>query len=395
MRLTRLSQSKWVILFSLVILAIFLRAAAMRFVGATQLPPGEDISIARHLAEGRGFSLGQYGYFGPTSLRPPVYPMLQAGARMLLGHENTLIPRLMLALNTLAGGFSVLAGFLLAKQIFQSESAGLWLGFFLAILPTQLYASTFQQGLSLAVFLLLLTIWTILKKDIRLAIPTGILVGMTVLTESVLLVPLSILILWTGRRHIRQMILTLLAGMCVIFPWVYRNTVVHQHGTGITNQFWFDVFTGNGPNATGSPHLYKNFSPIAHLSPRQTDQLKSMPEPLRMQQFRTWALEWIQHHPLSYLRLCSQRLLKTTWLDWDHPTGLQPLNLVSRSLCFVGWLGALILMTKQRRWESVTICVSLGLILATVFTLAEARNSVFMDVSQLLGILWLKYRGSY
>lgn len=382
------------ILVVLFVLAILSRGATLSYVDALQFPSGEDISIARHLVEGRGFSLGQYGSFGPTSLRPPVYPMLQAGARMLWGNETETPTRLMFALNVLAGGFGVLVGFLVAKQIFQSESAGLWFGFFLAILPTQVYASVFQQGLSLALLLVLLTIWMVQKQDIRLAIPTGILTGVTILTESVLLLPLVILILWTGRRRMTQTVLILSAGGCVVFPWVFRNTVVHQQWTGITNQFWSDVFTGNGPNATGSPHLYRDLSPLAHLSPRQIDQLKSLSEPQRMQRFRAWALEWIQHYPLGYLRLCGQRFLKTIWSDWDHPLGLQPLNLVARSFCFLGWLVALIVMTKHRCWEPVTLCLSAGLILATVFTLAEARNSVFMDIPQLLSIVWLGYRRS-
>lgn len=394
MRPIGLAQSRGVILFGLVALAIVLRGTTMLYSGALQFPSGEDQSIARHLSEGRGFSLGEYGYFGPTSLRPPVYPMLQAGTRILLGKENAFTSHLMLVVNALAGGLSVLAGFLLAKQIFRSDSAGLWLGFFLAILPTQLYASAFQQGLSLAVLLLVLTVWMILKPDIRLAVPAGILAGLTVLTESILVLPLMLVILWTGRRRVTHTILILLAGVFVVFPWIYRNTVVHRHWTGITNQLWSDVFIGNGPNATGSPHLYRNLSPLAHLSPDQTDRLKSVPEPLRMEHFRNWALEWIRSHPLDYLRLCGQRLLKTIWLDWDHPVGLQPLNLVSRSLCLLGWIGALILMIKYRRWESVSIALSLGLILATVFTLSEARNSVFMDVSQLLGIIGAVYRRS-
>jgi hypothetical protein len=77
------------------------------------------------------------------------------------------------------------------------------------------------------------------------------------------------------------------------------------------------------------------------------------------------------------------------WLDWDHPAGLNPLNVFSRTVCFVGWIAALVVMIRHRQFEPLTIALSAGLIVATVFTLAEARNSVFMDIPQLLAIAWL------
>lgn len=379
----------WSLVLFMVVTAIVLRCGAMVQVNALRLRTGEETSIAHHLAAGRGFSFAEYGYFGPTSIRPPVYPMLQAIAILSTGPDSSGGARVMLWLNALAGGVSVALAFGVGRQLFQSESAALIAGLLVAVLPTQLYTAAFQQGLSIAVMLLLATVWLVLRRDVRLAMPAGLVAGATLLTESVLLIPLAVIIGWVAGRRAGSALLILTATFALLVPWLYRNAIVQQQLTGITNELWSDTFIGNNPNATGSAHLHNNVSPLSHLPPIEADKIKGQPERVRTQLFRDWSLDWITNNPLGYARLCGQRLLKSLWLDWDHPTGLNPLNVVSRTACFIGWAVAVAMMIRQKRFQPITLALSLGLVVATVFTLAEARNAVFMDIPQLLAIAWL------
>jgi hypothetical protein len=385
----RSAAPMWSVVLFVVVLGIVLRCGAMVQVNAPRLRTGEETSIAQHLAAGRGFSFAEHSCFGPTSIRPPVYPVLQAVAFAALGAESPAATLLMLTINALAGGVSVVLAFAVGKRLFQSERAALFTCLLVAILPTQLYAASFQQGLSIAVMLLLATLWLVLNRDIRLALPAGLVAGLMLLTESVLATPVAFVVAWIASRRAGYALLLLTATFALLVPWLHRNAIVHQQPTGITNTLWSDTFTGNGPNATGSAHLHRNASPLAHVSPIDADKLKRQPERVRMRLFRDWSIDWISNHPVLFARLCAQRLLKTVWLDWDHPAGLNPLNVFSRTVCFVGWIAALVVMIRHRQFEPLTIALSAGLIVATVFTLAEARNSVFMDIPQLLAIAWL------
>jgi hypothetical protein len=379
----------WSIVLFIMVLAVVLRCGAMLQVNAPRLRTGEETAIAHHLAAGRGFSFAELGFFGPTIIRPPVYPMLQATAFAAFGTDSPAPALLMLLVNALVGGVSVVLAFAVARQIFRTDVAALIACLLVAVLPTQLYAAAFQQGLSIAVMLLLATIWLLLKQDTRLALPAGLLAGAAILTESILLIPLAATICWIASRRAGHALLVLAAAFAVVVPWLYRNAIVQHQLTGITNTLWPDTFIGNGPNATGSRHLYRNALPLAHLSPADADRLKGQPERVRTQLFRAWSVNWITDHPLRYARLCAQRLLKTLWLDWDHPTGLNAVNVVSRTACFAGWIVAVTVMMRKRAFDPVSLSLLAGLVVATVFTLAEARNSVFVDIPQLFAIAWL------
>ncbi len=386
------SKSHWVGLSLVVGLAIILRLAMFVHVHAMSPQSSEDRSIAIHLLQGRGFSFGDFGYFGPTSIRPPVYPMLLTVLDATFGVNSSGATIAFLTINLLAGVGSVVAGFAIGRRLFQSSRAAYAVAILLAILPTQLYAASFAQGLSLAVLFILMTIWLTLSKDLIAALPAGLFAGLSVLTESVAVLPLIGLILVIASRRINFAVLMLAATFAVTTPWLYRNAIVHQQFTGITNEIWHDLQTGNGPDATGSTHLKFNRTQIGRLSPMQSDQLKRQPETVRNDYYRTWSFAWIRTNPIDYLHLCLIRVGKTVWLDWDHPNGLHPANITSRSICFVGWLIAIGMMIRRRRIEWVTLMLSIGLVAATCFTLAEARNGVLVDLPQILAIAWLMDR---
>jgi hypothetical protein len=372
-------MKRWWLLATSVLLAVVLRWAAIQQIDTPRAT--EDRSIASHLADGRGFSFAAFGYFGPTSIRPPIYPMILAG----LGIET----RSALWLNTFFASVSVVVAYSVGRAVFASDASAQMIAAGVAVLPTMLYAATFDQGLPLAILLLLIAVRLSLSERWALAIPAGTFAGLAILTESVLILPILAISLWIASRRPASALL-MLAGIFVLTtPWLYRNAIVHSQLTGVTNELWRDAFVGNHPGATGSVHLPMAASATDRLSPIESDRLRNQPESARTAIYRGWTLDFVSEQPLAFARLCLIRIVKTLWLDWDHPQGLNVLNVASRSILMAGSLVAFGTMIRCRQICGLALVLLIGLTLATAFTLAEARNSVFVDLGQLLAIGWL------
>lgn len=388
--LARTTRWRTRFVMSLVALAMALRLAM--FLTTGERPAAEDHAIARHLVDGQGFAVTEFGYTGPTSVRPPVYPMLLATLYAFLPPERA--DAIAIGLNACFGAASVGFAYLLARRLNASGAGAIAFALLVAIWPTQLVAATYAQGLALAVLLLLATLWLATFSDPRIAILAGLGASAAVLTESVLVLPLLLAIVWLTRRNPAYTALTIAAAITLVGPWLYRNAIVHGRFVGITTSLWSDVFQGNGDNATGShlPTSPTSDQPVARVrqvSPRQADQLQRQPEAARESLLRRWSLDWIAEHPARYIELCGVRVLKTLWTDWHHPLGLHWANVASRSIACIGFLAAIAIGVRSPN-PSLRVAVPLliGLLLASGLTLAEARNAVFVDVAQLLPIAW-------
>ena len=372
------------------LLAVILRVVAIVHVHALNAPAEENRIIARNLANGEGFTFADFQYVGPTSIRPPLYPFLLAGLDRVFGVESRGALAVALALNVIAGAATVVLAFALIRPLYGSGLASV-LACALAVWPTQIYAATQFQGLSIAIALLLAT-QLVARKG--WAIPYGLAAGIAVLCESILLLPLLLVGLWTFRKKVDGLILMPLAMLVVLLPWAYRNSLIRERPTSITNNFAVDLFRGNGPGATGSVHLAKlgsdgkPESEFDRLLPQQFDALRHQPEARRDTLLLGWAKAWITSHPLEYARMCAIRIAKTFWTDWHHPLANSRINLLTRTLVCGA---AVVVLVHGIRFpkliaptDPACMLIIVGLLLATMFTVAEARNTVLMDVPQLL-----------
>lgn len=379
-------------LAAVVVLAVVLRCVAVVHLHAWAAPAEENRVIARNIANGQGFTFADFSYVGPTTIRPPLYPFGLAMLYRVFGTESPAALATALAINVLADAVAVgLAGNVVRKQF--GNRAGLMAAVLLAIWPTQLYAAAQFQGLSVAVTLALMTLWLCQKNW---AIASGIAAGLAVLAESILLLPLLLVGLWAFRRKLDGVVLVPLALLAIVLPWAYRNTLVRDRMTLVTGQFAADLFRGNGPLASGSIHLIapgpggRPQTEFDLLTPPLADALHRRPEPQRDTILFGLASHWIAARPLTYAKLCLIRAAKTFWTDWDHPLALRPINVAARTLaCATATVAWVIGMRSNSSHNERSLVVAsailvLGLVLASMFTLAEARNSVLMDVPQLL-----------
>lgn len=387
----------WLGLMGIALLAVVLRCGAMVHFDALRLPAGENGAIARNVAQGNGFSFTQFGQFGPTSVRGPVYPMLLAAMDSLFGATPHAAPIAALTLNVLFAAGSCVMAFYLARPLLGERAGWIAAGLF-AVWPSQIYAAVLLQGLCLAVLMTLIALRLAGGPRPAHAIFAGAAAAIALLCEPILSVPLFVLAVLIGRRRPAHALLMIAAAVALVMPWMLRNAVVHQQVVGITDTFWPDVYRGNGPDATGSEPLRltrpdgKPLSQIDRLSPQRLDALKAQPEIGQVRLFRTWSLDWIRHNPLTYARLCIARVAKSLWADWDHPLAGRWSDLVLRSVGLFGLVGALLLPLPMGA-KRLLLALALGLAAATMFSMAEARNAVLMDVPQLIGFCALLGRG--
>ncbi len=389
----------------------------------------EDLSIARSMLDGQGFSFQQLNYFGPTSIRPPVYPLALFGLLTVFGSGSTgLIAAKVL--NLVAAGVGVLAAHQVGKNLFQKGFAPTLFAMLLAIWPAQIVAATYFQGLTLAVCFLLIFIALITSDSPSRAPLAGLFAGLAVLTESILLVPITAVYIWICAAKPSRAMIALAASLCIVLPWIYRNVIVHEQFTGITNTLWTDIYLGNGQDATGSRHLKsRDFSgkPLTRFDltgPIELDQLKKQTEARRSEILQKWSSDWIAEHPAEYLRLGLIRMMHSFWMDWNHPKAWNVLNVVPRSIALIGLLIAsfhLLTLCRQTSQtiedipaidplESVrqlrskpkeirerlalnpivlSVVLMIAIALSTALTMSEARNSIFVDIAQLLAVATL------
>ena len=379
---------------ALTFLAVTLRLVAIVYTDAAHAVANENRVIAVLLNEGQGFSFNEFQAIGPTSLRAPIYPILLAALEKLPGSDAYWATVGALGVNVLFAAFTVPLAFLLGKRI-AGDRVGYAFAALLAVWPTQVYAAAFPQGLNVGVALSLAALFLVyrvrapqLRPRTRSAVVAGALAGLAVLTEAALVLPLLFSAGVLLRRRPKVLGVVVGVALVLVLPWIYRNTLVHGRLTGITDTFDRDLFLGNGDGATGSYHqrqisyLGKPQLRIEQLSPQENDALRRRPEAERHQWMAGRAYAWIAQNPVAYVRLCGVRLVKTFWLDWHHPDAFRFVNVASRSVAALALLAAIV---TGRRW-TLPLLWCVGVLLASVLTVAEARSAVFMDISQLLAL---------
>jgi 4-amino-4-deoxy-L-arabinose transferase-like glycosyltransferase len=171
----------------------------------------------------------------PTSLRPPLYPVLVAGFYELFGTENWFAVRIAQALLSL---ITVCVVFRLGSNVY-SQKVGLLAAGVMCFYPSLLWYNNLLLSEVLCIFLLSASLLAISRAlQISSLWPwagVGVLVGMTALTRSVFwLLPLVLAAYllavgpWGIGRRIASAVTLLFAFCLVLAPWGVRNSALQQ-----------------------------------------------------------------------------------------------------------------------------------------------------------------------
>ena len=232
-------------------------------------------------------------------------------------------------------------------------------------------------------FVLLLSSFLFLLKSIEKPstinlLLSGIFLGLTTLTRSVIL-PFAVLaILYLFYIHHRQALLVLLSFVIVIAPWMIRNSLLHHKLTGIETSTGYNLYLGYYPGGNGSFIFGPSLDLLSILDDAQRDQIG-------MQR----ALEFIREQPERFVPLAVNRLgfffgLEKRALMYFYSNGI--IGYIPKTLLLA--ISAILLLPfvlvstsaalglGLSKWQPASIMLALlliGYLLPHVFILAEDR----------------------
>lgn len=417
------------ILLALVVLTVVLRMGAVFALKSYTHPnPMEHKGIAIALLRGEGFAFNEFSYYGPSSVQSPPYPLLLATLYTVFGTDTRASYIAAMLINSLAAGVTTWIVFHLARRMGAAPWIALGAAALYCIWPTQIYAVTVAQAISLITLTTVAVMWLFyVSVDTRKLTPWiayGFLGCLGALTEPVLLPFMALsglLILFWPKLpwpiRIRNAMVLFFTALLVIGPWSYRNWRVHDKFVPVKNTVWVNIWKGANPYATGTDRLPMTDEVRKRLeemrdrdrrnpdfdAARQYDMLTSeqrleldgQPEVVREQIFRRWARQWIKDNPREFIELSIGRLVKTLWIEWDNPKG-ERVYQISRTLLLIGSAVGIVLAIRRRiRLAIPLLVVGSGLLTYTI-TITAARFALPYEPLQIilssLAIAWVLSR---
>lgn len=408
--------------FQLGLIAIFFIALAVRFLAIVGLEswknpnPMEHRGVARALLNGDGFAFNEFNFYGPSSVQSPPYPLLLAGLFKIFGEDAPGAYVTAMAINALAGALSCVVAGLLALRLGASFLIALMSAALVAVWPTQVYAVTVAQAISLITLCTVCIIWLFyVSIDTQKILPWlgySLIGCLGALTEPVLLPFMALsgllILFWpklTWSIRLRNAAILFLSALLVIGPWSYRNYKVHGKFVPVKNTVWVNIWKGANPYATGTDRLpmtdsmreqlktmtdaqkrnanFDNARQYDKLTEEQLRALNRKPEIEREQLFHDWAVAWIRENPNRWLQLCGLRLAKTLWIEWDNPKGEQ-FYIVSRTI-LLGASALGFVFAFFHHWRILIPILVMGTgVLTYTFTITAARFAFPYEPWQLI-----------
>jgi hypothetical protein len=409
-------------------LALGARLAADVHFKAWRSPSAmEHKSIAQALVNGKGFTFGDWGYYGPTSVQSPPFPFLLAAMFKLfhaVGPDGQLIKAgsehaymAIIVMNAFAGAALVWLTYLMTRTLGGTALAGLIAAGLVAVWPSQIYAARFVQAVSFitcgVVGITILYYQSIRTGKMAPWIGYSFLICIVTLTEPVFLPALLISgglmfinrdLSWSIR--LRNTAIGAFALFAVIGPWATRNYIVHGKIIPVKGSFWVNVWKGNNDYATGSDRLRLTASEkaavakhinsgegddiqdTAHmremLDPSQIARLANHPEADREEVFKQYAQDWIRAHPKRYAELCLIRVEKTLYIDWDNPRAyLSPTYKASRVVLLLMTIPGLVMAWKKKWSLMLPAVLALTALASYTLTVTAARFAFPFEPIQL------------
>ena len=214
----------------------------------------ESGNIAHSIATGGGFSSPFRVDTGPTAWTTPVYPLLLGGVMRIFGPYTFASYVAAVLLNILFSTAVCVPLFFAAKRVggvpLAAVSCWLWAVFPNAILLT--YESLWETSLSalLGATLLWATLAVADSRRWNTWAAYGLLWGLALMTNAVLIALLPFLLWWAWRAQAGKPALLALAitALCCV-PWTVRNYAVFHSFVPLRSILGLQLWVGNNPKA--------------------------------------------------------------------------------------------------------------------------------------------------
>ena len=250
----------------------------------------------------------------PTSFRAPLYPAFLAIVYFFSGTGFSRFFAARLAQAIFLGAPLAPLTYLVAKRLFpvfqegerlrvRREQVARLSAWIVAAYP-MLLVYPLGLGTENPFFVLLLTSFlfllsTIEKPTIFRFLLSGLFLGLTALTRSVILpfAGLAVLWVWFSLKQKRGAIIVAVAFTLTITPWVIRNSLLHHKLTGIETSMGYNLYLGYHPNGNGSFVFGPSLDLLTILDDAQRDKVGTQK-----------AIEFIKAQPERFIPLAVNRL---------------------------------------------------------------------------------------
>jgi hypothetical protein len=409
------STTLWIVAFAL---AARLSAAAVVSPSAESLLASahhEHASIAKNLAEGRGF---RFNFFGDihhpdlTSQQAPFVPSLIAGAYLLFGVESTAALWFVAALQIFAGALTCIA---LGDAVFHwttNRRAAVLTAVMASAYPPLIASTLHLQALPWNLFWIALILCGSARIHTRSPHGIGIMaIGGAggLLTDPILVVVLATLAVGLILRHgiygFKTSTAVALIVAVAIAPWIVRNYQVHGRFEFVKNSMPYVFWQGNTLLSAGTDKLLvdesqsmevaaasirnsmaasesarrrsRSINDVA-LSENDLRELSALPnEAARMDWFGRRIRAELAADPLHYFKMCGARLVHWAWFDATNPKS-NVLGYRISYLTLAAW--ALLGLAFAARWMTPLLAVATVLSLFHILVITSARFRVCLEL---------------
>jgi len=275
--------------------------------------PADYDRLGRLLADGGGFGESVVAGGGPTSFRPPGYPVWLGSVYAATGDSITAAR----ILQAVLGGVAVVLLGLLARRLWGSRVAVV-VAVLAAVHPQLLVASTALLSEAIFVPVELVALWTVVRfRDTGRTgwlVAAGLSSGVVILVRPVGAVVLLAVVLLAGR--LRAAALAVAAALLVVVPWLVRDYQAFDMFVPVSTLDGFNLAgTYNDTAANDPPSTRYAFRPsnlvpdhVPIIEANAGDEL-GMARDLRRQ-----ALEHIRDHPTAPVEAMARNSLRLAGL---------------------------------------------------------------------------------
>ena len=319
--LPRVSRKR---LYALLFLSAFaLRFAFMLWNRTYVIPPTaiyEVSCIAKHLANGQGFSSPFCLDTGPTAWISPAYPYFVAAVFRLFGIGSNVSAAVILSMQCLMAAATGIGIYALGKRTLGERvgfwSAAIWtVSPFFFRWPTSWIWDTTASAL-LLIAALIVTADIVKYGGTRLWIRLGALWGVIALTNPALLSVLPFTMLYgavadfrSRRQWLGGVTVSGLVFALMITPWLVRNALVFGQPVFLRSNYWFEFHLGNYHYSNGLGFSGKH--PTHNV--RELAKYKAVGEIEYIHEAKQDAFRFVSQYPVEFANLT---FLRTIWF-WD------------------------------------------------------------------------------
>ena len=356
--------------------------ALQHFGAAWFFHRGTEVGFVAHaLLQGDGFSSPFGPATGPTALIAPGYPVFVAGVFAVLGEFSTASAALLMGVNALADTATVWLVLYLARKL-ASERAALLAALIPACsVPLWWMPSIFWETSFSALLLLTAIALTVKLRSsnyFRWWWLGGGFFAFCGLVNPALLPTLGVLGLYAAcvdRQTLWRPLTALAAFVLVFSPWPLRNALVFHAFVPMRTTVGFELWMGNRDGASG----YLDESVLATFNRVELGRYRALGEVKYMAEKNSLAGRWILHHPVSFARLTTLRIIRF-WFGMGTRAGSMAYAahaLLTTCLGLVGLYGL-----GRGREVRLVRCLAIALVcfpLPYYLTHAEFRYRLVLD----------------